>query len=97
MIWILLNWIMSAVALIGTIINAERNKVGFVFWLVSNLYMSIRFCVIGEYAQSTLFLIYFLLAIKGIAVWSEKEKKDLKNQKNTEKVAKLREYIENYK
>lgn len=72
MIWIMLNWVMSAVALIGTIFNAEKNIYGFIFWLISNLYMSIRFCVIGEYAQSMLFLIYFLFAIRGIAVWSKK-------------------------
>lgn len=72
MVWTLLNWIMSFIALIGTIFNAEKNIYGFIFWLISNLYMSIRFCVIGEYAQSMLFLIYFLLAIRGIAVWGKK-------------------------
>lgn len=73
MIWGVLSWVMSAVALTGTIINAEKNKFGFVFWMVSNLYMTIRFAVIGEYAQMTLFFIYFLLAIRGIVVWSRKK------------------------
>lgn len=74
MIWNILSWTMSAIALLGTIWNAERNKYGFCFWLVSNLYMTIRFYVIGEYAQMTLFFIYFLLAIRGIVVWNKKEK-----------------------
>lgn len=73
MVWSTLSWVMSAVALTGTIINAEKNKYGFVFWMVSNLYMVIRFAVIGEYAQMTLFFIYFLLAIRGILVWSRKK------------------------
>jgi len=73
-IWQVLSWIMCAVALTGTIINAERNKYGFAFWVVSNLYMVIRFAVIGEFAQSTLFFIYFLLAIRGLYSWSKKEK-----------------------
>lgn len=47
MLWTLLSWIMSAVALAGTLMNAERNKYGFVFWLISNLYMTVRFAVIG--------------------------------------------------
>jgi len=72
--WNLLSGIMSLVALLGTIMNAERNKVGFAFWLVSNLYMAIRFFVIAEYAQSVLFFTYFLLAIRGIFVWTDKEK-----------------------
>lgn len=74
MVWTILSWLMSGIALIGTILNAERNIVGFLFWLVSNLYMTIRFAYIGEYAQALLFLIYFLLAIRGIAVWQKKEK-----------------------
>lgn len=75
MVWTILSWVMSAVALAGTILNAERNIYGFLFWLVSNLYMTVRFCVIGEYAQSALFFIYFVLAIRGIDVWTQKEKK----------------------
>ncbi len=73
MVWTILSWMMSAVALMGTLMNAERNKCGFIFWLISNLYMSIRFFVIEEYAQSALFLVYFLLAVRGIYVWSKKE------------------------
>jgi nicotinamide riboside transporter PnuC len=76
MIWTIFSWAMSAIALAGTLINAERNKYGFVFWLVSNMYMTIRFFVIGEYAQSVLFFIYFLLAIRGIVSWGKKELKD---------------------
>lgn len=74
--WTILSWAMSAVALAGTLMNAERNKYGFVFWLISNLYMTIRFCVIGEYAQMVLFFIYFLLAIRGLFAWTRKEKQN---------------------
>lgn len=74
MAWTILSWIMSAVALAGTVMNAEMSIYGFLFWLVSNLYMTIRFAYIGEYAQATLFLIYFLLAIRGIVVWQRKNR-----------------------
>lgn len=74
--WTILSWTMSAIALAGTLMNAERNKYGFVFWLISNLYMTIRFCVIGEYAQMVLFFIYFLLAIRGLFAWTRKEKQN---------------------
>lgn len=74
-IWQVLSWIMCAVALTGTIINAERNKYGFIFWIISNLYMVIRFAVIGELAQMTLFFVYFLLAIRGVYSWTKKERK----------------------
>lgn len=76
MIWTILSWVMSAVALAGTFMNAERNKYGFYFWLLSNMYMTIRFAVIGEYAQMTLFFVYTLLAVRGIFSWGKKEKED---------------------
>lgn len=62
--------------------NAERNKWGFAFWLISNLYMSIRFFVIGEYFQSMLFFAYFILAIRGIFAWTKKETKEEKAKEN---------------
>ena len=71
--WTILSWVMSAIALCGTVLNAEKNILGFTFWVVSNLYMVVRFWVIGEYAQMTLFFIYFLLAIRGIYVWSKRK------------------------
>ena len=77
-IWHVFSCVMCGVALAGTVINAERNKYGFAFWIVSNLYMVIRFAVIGEFAQSTLFFIYFLLAIRGIYSWTKKERKSRK-------------------
>ncbi len=73
MVWTILSWVMSAIALCGTVLNAEKNILGFTFWVVSNLYMVVRFWVIGEYAQMTLFFIYFLLAIRGIYVWSKRK------------------------
>ena len=74
--WTLLSGLMSLIAFIGTIMNAERNKWGFAFWLISNLYMSIRFFVIGEYFQSLLFFAYFILAIRGIFSWTKKETRE---------------------
>lgn len=74
--WNFLSGVMSGIALCGTLLNAERNKIGFAFWLVSNLYMAVRFFVIGEYAQSILFFVYFILAIRGIFAWTKKESND---------------------
>lgn len=78
MVWTILSWVMSAIALFGTVLNAERNIYGFLFWLVSNLYMTIRFAYIGEYAQAVLFFIYFILAIRGISAWKKKERESYK-------------------
>lgn len=85
MLWTIFSWLMSAVALFGTMLNAERNIYGFLFWLVSNLYMTIRFAYIGEYAQAVLFFIYFILAIRGIVSWKKKEKENYKYIKISKK------------
>ena len=65
---------MSIIALLGTILNAEKNKLGFVFWICSNIYMTIIDFSVGLYAQSALFFVYTLLAVRGIFVWSRKDK-----------------------
>lgn len=71
-----LSWIMSGIALIGTVLNTEMNKWGQAFWIISNLYMCYTDFKAGLYAQSVLFFIYFILAIRGILVWSKKQKED---------------------
>lgn len=73
--WNILNTLMSIVALIGTVWNAQRDKYGFLFWIISNLYMVIRFAYIKEYPQMVLFFIYFILAVYGFINWIKKEQK----------------------
>lgn len=90
MVWTVLSWVMSFVALIGTIINAERNRWGFAFWAVSNAYMTVRFFVIGEYAQSALFFVYLILAFRGLISWKIREKSD---KENACKIEKINRYI----
>lgn len=65
----MLEWVMSAVALAGTVLNAEKVRAGFWFWLVSNLFWTIYDFQVGAYAQSALFAVYTLLAIRGLIVW----------------------------
>lgn len=94
-IWAVLSWVMSGIALFGTILNAERNIYGFVFWLVSNLYMTVRFTYIGEYAQAVLFFIYTILAIRGMVAWKQKENQKGYRRMSPEEVKKLLKEIKN--
>lgn len=75
-VWDVLSWFFAGVGLIGTCMNAERNKYGFIFWMFSNAYMVIRFLVIGEYAQMVLFFAYFVMAVRGIYSWIKKENQE---------------------
>lgn len=74
----IITWIISILALTGTILNANRNKYGFILWLVTNMYWTVIDFQSGLYAQSALFFAYTILAIKGIITWSKKEKEDSK-------------------
>lgn len=69
-------WIVSGVALTGTILNANRNKYGFILWFFTNLFWTIIDFKAGLYAQSGLFFAYTLLAVKGMITWNKKEKAD---------------------
>jgi nicotinamide riboside transporter PnuC len=72
---IVVTWLISLLALTGTILNAEKRRAGFYLWLITNLFWFIYDFKIGAYAQSALFFAYFLLAIRGLIVWKRKEGK----------------------
>ncbi len=74
----IITWIISILALTGTVLNANRNKYGFILWLITNMYWTVIDFKTGLYAQSALFFAYTILAIKGIITWSKKEKEDSK-------------------
>ncbi len=75
-------WFFSALGLIGTVLNTDKNKWGFVFWLFSNAYMCVVNWNAHFYAQAALFFIYFLLAIKGLLSWSKSEKAEVLKEEN---------------
>ena len=72
----LVTWIVSALALTGTVLNANRNKYGFILWFFTNLFWVIVDFGAGLYAQSALFFAYTLLAVKGMITWTKKENVD---------------------
>lgn len=94
MIFSILSWGMSIIALLGTILNAERNKIGFYFWFISNIYMTIVDFQAGLYAQSALFLVYTILAIRGMFVWTKKEDTN-NNTENEQEVEIIRVFCGN--
>lgn len=69
-----MTWIIVTIALIGTVLNAQRKWQGFLFWFVSNGYLCTYNAIIGEYAQSSLFGAYLLLTVYGIHNWKKKER-----------------------
>lgn len=65
-------WLITLIALIGAYFNSKQNKIGFYFWIVSNVSFCIVNLIIGQFAQSFLFFAYLIISIYGLVVWSKK-------------------------
>ena len=76
----MIMWLISGLALFGTILNANRSKNGFILWLITNMYWTVVDFQNGLYAQSALFFAYTILAVKGLVTWSKKEKQETNNR-----------------
>ena len=73
MMWSVFTWSLTIAAIIGVILNIKKMRVCFYIWAVTNFgWMVVDFHK-EIYAQSALFLIYFLLALYGIWEWREKK------------------------
>lgn len=72
----IITWIVSLLALTGTILNSNRNKYGFILWFFTNLFWTVVDFKSGLYAQSALFAAYTVLAVKGMITWTKKEQAD---------------------
>ena len=73
-------WIITIIALIGTVLNAHQKRSGFLFWIVSNAGLSGYNFGIDEYAQSLLFFVYLILAIYGFINWGRPEENPVINE-----------------
>ena len=80
-----LNWIVSALAFIGTIFNSRRNKISQLIWVFTNLYMAWLNFHMSIPSIGTLYIAYFILAVYDFFVWTKKEKKSLSNNKSKNK------------
>lgn len=64
-------WLITGLSLIGVIANIYKKRWGFLVWMVTNSIWCIYDYYIGAYAQSFLFLTYFILAIWGWFKWEK--------------------------
>jgi nicotinamide riboside transporter PnuC len=65
------TWLITILALVGTIANVHKQRWCFVVWLITNMAWAIHNYKIGEYAQSALFATYWLLAVWGLRIWKK--------------------------
>ena len=63
-------WVVTAMSLLGVVLNIHKRKECFTVWGITNFIWAIYDWRIGARAQSVLFTVYFLLAIWGLYKWS---------------------------
>ena len=70
-----MTWFITIFSLIGVVLNIYKKKSCFIIWAFTNFAWMIIDWTYGLYAQSVLFLIYFILAIWGLYKWKKDETK----------------------
>lgn len=68
-------WVVTGIAIIGLILNMRKDKWGYLFWGISNILFAVYDFYKVAYAQSILFVFYFITCIVGFILWGKNEKK----------------------
>lgn len=66
-------WVVSAFAIVGVWLNIKKKKYCFIIWTFTNACWMIIDFINGIYAQAFLFMVYFILSIKGFLDWRKEE------------------------
>jgi len=68
----LIPWILTAISLIGVVLNVKRKRSGFGFWIIANIGWVVVDYQAGLTSQAVLFIVYTALAGWGLLEWREK-------------------------
>ena len=70
---IYLTWIITAISLIGTILNIKKNIACFYLWTIGNIAWLIFDLYSGLYSRTVLDIVQLVFAIWGIIAWNNKK------------------------
>jgi len=68
------TWVLTAVSLIGTVLNVKKIKYCFYIWTVSNILWLAYDLYTGLYSRAVLDAVHLAMAIWGIIAWNKKPK-----------------------
>lgn len=69
-------WFNTAVAIIGTILNAKQLRFGFILWMITNGVFVVYNLYLGSLQQAALFCVYLGLSLYGWINWGKSAKKE---------------------
>lgn len=67
-----MTWLLTALSIIGTILNVKQDRRGFYLWGLANIGWVVVDANAHLYAQSALFACYFALSVWGLISWEPK-------------------------
>ena len=62
-------WLITAMSLVGVVLNIYKRQECFMIWIVTNAAWSAYDLAIGAHEQALLFAVYFVLAAWGLIKW----------------------------
>ncbi len=70
----MIMWVVTAVAILGTILNVKKIPMGFTLWIITNVFYVVHNIQIGQKQQALLFAVYLGLAVWGLVTWMKDKK-----------------------
>jgi nicotinamide riboside transporter PnuC len=68
-----ISWLLVALSMVGTFLNAKRKRSGFLVWMVANVGLVAYNISIEQWALALMFAAYFALAIYGWIEWGKRD------------------------
>lgn len=65
----LISWLFAVIALTGVVLNVQKLKICFWFWIVSNSGNAVYAASKGAWSLMVLFLFYLVFSIWGVIKW----------------------------
>lgn len=72
----IINWITTAICLMGTVLNVKKIKLCFWLWLAGNILWLIIDIKNGLWSRAILDIVQGILALWGIIEWKKENKND---------------------
>ncbi len=67
-------WVITALSIVGVILNIYKNRWGFFFWMITNAAWAVIDFNKGIPEQTVFFIVYFLTSLWGWVYWSKQGK-----------------------
>lgn len=67
-------WIITALSIVGVILNVYKSRWGFFCWMITNAVWAVVDYQKGIPEQAVLFIVYFLTSLWGWVSWSKQGK-----------------------